>query len=59
MKGARILIGLLGLALVVGGLAFGMLVKSIGAPVVWGMGFALATYGIWLLVQAGRGPETP
>lgn len=59
MTGVRFLIGLLGLALLVGGLAFGMLVKSIGAPVVWGMGFALATYGVWLLVQAGRGPGTP
>jgi hypothetical protein len=51
-----VLIGLLGSALLLGGLAFGALVKSIGAPVVWGLGFALATYGAWLLVQAVRGP---
>lgn len=56
MTGARVLIGLLGSALLLGGLAFGALVKSIGAPVVWGLGFALATYGAWLLVQAVRGP---
>lgn len=56
MTAARLLVGLLGLALLVGGLAFGMLVRSIGAPVVWGMGFALATYGAWLLLQAVRGP---
>ena len=56
MTVARVLVGILGLALLVGGLAFGVLVRSIGAPVVWGMGFALATYGAWLLLQAVRGP---
>lgn len=56
MTGARVIIGLLGLGLLLGGLAFGGLVRSIGAPVVWGLGFALATYGAWLLVQAVRGP---
>ena len=56
MRGARLLIGLLGAALLVGGIVFGTLVQRVGAPVVWGIGFALAAYGAWLILQAARGP---
>jgi hypothetical protein len=53
---ARLLFGLLGLALLAGGLAFGVLVQRSGAHVVPALGYALAVYGAWLLVQAVRGP---
>ena len=56
MIAARLLFGLLGLALLAGGLAFGVLVQRSGAHVVPALGYALAVYGAWLLVQAVRGP---
>lgn len=59
MTGARWIVGLLGAALLLVGLAFGVLVQRSGAPVVPLLGFAIATYGVWLLVRAlrGFGPE--
>ncbi|MEC7946749.1 MAG: hypothetical protein VX265_04215 [Myxococcota bacterium] len=57
MTTARIWIGLLGTTLLVCGLVFGTLVQRVGAPVVWSLGFLLAAYGAWLIVQAGRGPR--
>lgn len=56
MTMARLIIGALGLALVLGGVVFGVVVERSGAPLVWGLGVLLATYGAWLLVQAVRGP---
>lgn len=54
MTQVRVLVGLLGLSLLSGGLVFGVVVQRSGAPFVPLLGFALATYGAWLLVQAGR-----
>ena len=54
MTQARVLVGLLGLSLLSGGLVFGVVVQRSGAPFVPLLGFALATYGAWLLVQAVR-----
>jgi lipopolysaccharide export LptBFGC system permease protein LptF len=54
MTQARFLVGLLGLTLLAGGLVFGVVVQRSGAPFVPLLGFALATYGAWLLVQAVR-----
>ena len=56
MTAARLTIGLLGAALLSGGIVFGILVQRVGAPVVWGVGFVLAAYGAWLILQAARGP---
>jgi predicted MFS family arabinose efflux permease len=50
----RLITAVLGLTLAAGGVAFGVLVERIGAPWIWLLGFALATYGAWLVVQAIR-----